>query len=125
MKTNKLILTLSILSILTIVSVSPVFAIDNCDQNLTVQFEDTLKRLLNMFSWLRLPLATLAGKLMGNGFIYGEFFNLDKILYSLWGMSRTFANYLVGILILYTLSEKLLTEEDFNGPEMMKYILKM
>lgn len=125
MKTNKLILTLSILSILTIVSVSPVFAIDNCDQNLTVQFEDTLKRLLNMFSWLRLPLATLAGKLMGNGFIYGEFFNLDKILYSLWGMSRTFANYLVGILILYTLSQKLLTEENFNGPEMMKYILKM
>jgi hypothetical protein len=59
-----------------------------------------MNRILSLLSWLWIPIATIAGKLMGNGFLYGEFINLDKVLYFLRNMSRTFANFLVVGLII-------------------------
>ncbi len=61
---------------------------------------------------------------MGNGFIYGEFFNLDKVLYFLWNLSRTFANFLIVALIIGELIKQFWWG-GIDGPKMMKYILKM
>lgn len=61
---------------------------------------------------------------MGNGFIYGEFFNLDKVLYFLWNLSRTFANFLIVVLIIGELIKQF-TGGGIDGSKMMKYILKM
>lgn len=61
---------------------------------------------------------------MSNGFVYGEFINLDKVLYYLWNISRTFANFLVVWLVLY----HIITEhviQTFNSSNLIKYITKM
>ena len=45
---------------------------------------------------LALPILIIAGKAIDNSMVYGTFMNLDKPLYMLWNMSRTFANFAVG-----------------------------
>jgi hypothetical protein len=115
-----------ILSGILLLSISPVFAATiNCDPNsMTDQLTNLLNRILALFSWLWIPFAIFAGKLMGNGFIYGEFFNLDKVLYFLWNLSRTFANFLIVVLIIGELIKQF-TGGGIDGSKMMKYILKM
>lgn len=115
-----------ILSAIFFLSISPVFASTaDCSTNgLTEQLTNLLDRILALFSWLWIPFAIFAGKLMGNGFIYGEFFNLDKVLYFLWDLSRTFANFLIVVLIVGELIKQF-TGGGIDGSKMMKYILKM
>ena len=93
--------TIIIVSVLLLLSTSSVFAADDCiNKDLSTQLVNLLTWIMAMLSWLWIPFAILAGKLMGNGFVYGEFFNLDKILYFLRNLSRTFANFLVVVLII-------------------------
>ena len=115
-----------ILSGILLLSISPVFAATiNCDPNsMTDQLTNLLNRILALFSWLWIPFAIFAGKLMGNGFIYGEFFNLDKVLYFLWNLSRTFANFLIVVLIIGELIKQF-AGGGIDSSKMMKYILKM
>lgn len=115
-----------ILSGILLLSISPVFAATiNCDPNsMTDQLTNLLNRILALFSWLWIPFAIFAGKLMGNGFIYGEFFNLDKVLYFLWNLSRTFANFLIVVLIIGELIKQF-AWGGIDSSKMMKYILKM
>ena len=109
-----------------LLSISPVFAAAvNCDPNsMTEQLTTLLNRVLALLSRLWIPFAMFAGKLMGNGFVYGEFFNLDKVLYFLWNMSRTFANFFVVVLIIGELIEQF-GSGGIEGSKMMKYILKI
>lgn len=96
-----------------------------CDtKELSTQLADLLTWVLAMLSWLRIPIAIFAGKLMNNGFIYGEFFNLDKVLYFLRNISRTFANFLVIALIIGELIKQFWSG-GINQWKMMKYILKL
>jgi hypothetical protein len=96
-----------------------------CDaKTLSQQLVDLLTWILGMLSWLWIPIAIFAGKLMNNGFVYGEFFNLDKVLYFLRNMSRTFANFLVVALIIGELIKQFGAGGIDQG-KMMKYILKM
>ena len=116
-----------ILSGLLFVSISQVFAVgaQPCDPNsLTDQLANLLDRILALFSRLWIPFAIIAGKLMGNGFIYWEFFNLDKVLYFLRNMSRTFANFMVVVLIIGELIKQF-WDWGIDGPKTMKYIIKM
>ena len=88
---------------LSCMMMSTVFAADvTCTQtDITCQLAQITERMLNILSRLWIPLAIFAGKLMGNGFIYGEFINLDKVLYFIWNLSRTFANFLIVALIVW------------------------
>lgn len=117
----------TLLSAMILFMISPVFAADGnqCTTNsLTQQAIDWFNVLLSLLSRLWIPLATFAGKLMWNGLLYGEMLNLDKVLYYLWNMSRTFANFAVLILIFWKIGEDLLAKK-FDGWDMMKYILKV
>ena len=110
-----------------LLSISSVFAIGSqeCDPNsLTDQLANLLDWILALFSRLWIPFAIFAGKLMDNGFIYWEFFNLDKILYFLWNMSRTFANFMVVVLIIWELIKQF-SDWWIEWSKIMKYILKM
>jgi hypothetical protein len=111
-----------------LISFSQVFA-----QNTTIGCNETqwteqliaiLSRGMTMLSWLWIPIAMLGGKLMGNGFIYGEFFNLDNVLFSLWKISSTFANFLVVIFIIQELVSQFWSG-GIDKWKMTKYILKM
>ena len=74
-----------------------------CTTDMTGQVTNLLNILLSFVSWIWVILAMLAGKLMTNGLTYGEFLNLDKVLYYLWNISRTFANFLVVGLLLFNI----------------------
>ena len=94
-----------------------------CPTDTTEQVTSLLNIILTFLSWIWIVLATLAGKLMTNGFVYGEFMNLDKVLYYLWNMSRTFANFLIVWLLLYTIISKAL-KGPLNGGEIVEFIVK-
>ena len=48
---------------------------------------------IDLFSWLWIVVGNLAGKLMTNAFVYGEFMNLDIYLRKIWQIVRTFTNF--------------------------------
>jgi hypothetical protein len=100
------------------------FAADCNSKEMSQQLADLLTWFLAMLSWLRIPIAIFAWKLMNNGFLYGEFFNLDKILYFLRNISRTFANFLVIILLIGELIKQF-GSGGIDKSKMMKYIIKM
>lgn len=124
---SKKIIKYTLLSAMILFMISPVFAADGNEcttSTLTQQAIDGFNIVLSLLSRLWIPLATFAGKLMWNGLLYGEMINLDKVLYYLWNMSRTFANFAVLILIFWKIGEDLLAKK-FDGWAMMKYILKV
>ena len=104
--------------------IAPAQAADVCPDDMTAQVTNLLNILLSFLSRLRIPLATFAWKLMGNGFVYGEFMNLDKVLYYLWNLSRTFANFLIVGLLLYKIIWDSLGWK-LDQSEVVKYIVKM
>jgi hypothetical protein len=58
-------------------------------------FASLIDIVLRLLGWFWIPFATIAGKMMTNSMIYGEFLNLDKTLYMLRNISRTFSNFAV------------------------------
>ena len=60
---------------------------------------------------------------MSNSILYGEFINIDKILYVLRNMSRTFANFLAAGMILWEVIQGIIGEND--GTAIMKKVLRV
>ena len=79
--------------------------------------------ILRLLTWFWIIPATLAGKLMSNSILYGEFINIDKILYVLRNMSRTFANFLAAGMILWEVIQGIIGEND--GTAIMKKVLRV
>lgn len=79
--------------------------------------------ILRLLTWFWIIPATLAGKLMSNSILYGEFINIDKILYVLRNMSRTFANFLAAGMILWEVIQWIVGEND--GTAIMKKVLRV
>lgn len=73
------------------------------DANTTEILATFLDILLRLMGWFWIPFATIAGKLMMNSMIYGEFLNLDKTLYMLRNISRTFANFAIAAIIIWSI----------------------
>lgn len=79
-----------------------VFAQTPSDEaTLTMDVAQAFDILIGFLSWGRVLLANIAGKLMTNDLVYGEFINLDSILYQLWNISKNFANFGLGFFFLY------------------------
>lgn len=87
----------------------------------TVSF---MNLFLNLLAWLWIPFATIAGKLMSNSMVYWEFINMDKVLYMLWNISRTFSNFLAAGLILYSIITGI-TSWEIDKNALMKKIMKI
>jgi hypothetical protein len=67
-----------------------------------------------------LPVLIIAGKAMDNSMVYGEFINLDKPLYMLRNLCRTFANFAVGGVLLRKVIEYIFTNWDGKSPAFLK-----
>lgn len=63
------------------------------ETSLTMDIAQVVDLLIGILSWAWVVLASIAGKLMTNDLVYGEFINLDNVIYQLWAISRNFANY--------------------------------
>lgn len=101
-----------------------VFAQSSVSQDTTYTITQTLNILLSFLSWFWIRLASFAGKLMMNGFVYGEFMGLDKTLYYLRNLSRTLANFLlVGVLLAWV--AKGITSKEFNIRDTAQQVLKL
>ncbi len=92
---------------------------------MTDQMTRWLNVLLSLLSWIWIWLASFAGKLMTNGFVYGEFMNLDKVLYYLWNLSRTFANFLIVGLLLMKIVKDLMSSQWIDGKTLTKYVVQL
>lgn len=64
-----------------------------------------IAQVIDMLTWLlsraRILLASFAGKLMTNELVYGEFINLDSLLFQFWTIMKNFANYGLGLFFIY------------------------
>lgn len=91
--------------------VNQTFAANSCApetiEGLTY-LKNALMRIWDIASWMWILLGNLAGKLMTNTLIYGEFMNFDTFLWKIWQISRTFANYTIWFLFLYHILKYLL-----------------
>jgi hypothetical protein len=60
-----------------------------------------LDLLVNFLSRGWIILANLAGRLMSNDLVYGSVFGLDNVLWRIWNLMRTFANFTIGFGFLW------------------------
>lgn len=86
--------------------VIPVFAADQVSPETT----STLEKIKNILMWigdlvsrLWVILGNVAGKLMTNAMVYGEFMNLDTYLWKIRHIARNFVNYAIWLFFLYSI----------------------
>lgn len=84
---------------------------------------NTLWSILNILYIIALPVLIIAGKAMDNSMIYGEFMNLDRPLYMLWNLSRTFANFAIGWVLLWKIFMYIFKDWWGNAPAILKDII--
>ena len=91
--------------------VNQTFEANSCDPESIAgitYIKNALMRIWDIASWMWILLGNLAGKLMTNTLIYGEFMNFDTFLWKIWQISRTFANYTIWFIFLYHILKYLL-----------------
>jgi len=76
----------------------------------------TMKTLLSILSWLRIILASIAGKFMVNDMIYWWFLHLDTTLWTLRNVIKNFANFVLWFMLIWTVLKNLFTVWDMSGP---------
>ena len=57
-----------------------------------IKFYQSVGQGLYSFTW---PLLVIGGTFMTNQVIYGTFLGMDKQLWKMWNVMRTFANYII------------------------------
>lgn len=60
-----------------------------------------LTAIIDFASWIWVLLAIIAGKVMTNDLVYGEFLKLDTILWQMRVVARQIATFAIGFLFLY------------------------
>lgn len=79
---------------------------------MTMDIANIVDLIIGILSWWWVLLANLAGKLMTNQFVYGEFINLDVILYQMWNVAKNFANFGLGFFFIYQIFSYFFGEEQ-------------
>lgn len=92
-------------------------------ENLTDTLFNVLWAGLNLLYLITLPVLVIAGKAMDNSMIYGEFINLDKPLHMLRNLSRTFANFAIGWVILRKVVQYIFNFSDNKSPAFLKSMM--
>lgn len=62
-----------------------------------------LQKLINMIYLILRPFLVVAWKFLSNDFVYGSAFGIDNVLWKLWQLTRTFANYMIWIVFIWSL----------------------
>lgn len=68
--------------------------------------------LLDFLSWLWVVPAVVAGKLMTNEFVYGEFIGLTTLLWKIWQAMKTFAYITLWLVFLWLILKHFVMQED-------------
>ena len=70
---RQIIITCLVILVMTKLTSADVFAQSSTSQDVTYTITQTLNIVVSFLSWFWIWLASFAGKLMMNGFVYGEF----------------------------------------------------
>ena len=99
--------------------ISFVFAEDSTSQvcsRWVTEFMDTLYRITQLCSWLRIVLAKFVGKLMTNALVYAEAFQMDTYLWKIWQMVRNLVNFAIGFFFLYHILKYVISPSTNEKP---------
>ena len=88
-----------------------VFAQDGSGEH-AAEVSEVFSSFLEILSWLRVVPAVVAGKLMTNDFVYGEFINLTTILWQLWQAMRVFAYLVLGFVFIGMILRFFIKQEE-------------
>lgn len=81
-----------------------------------------LNQLIELLAWLWIPLAMIAGKLMTNTFVFGEFINFDIYLRGMWNISKVLANLTIGFFFFWRVRDLIFLPDKLTGSEVGKSI---
>ena len=77
---------------------------------------DTLYRITQLCSWLRIVLAKFVGKLMTNALVYAEAFQMDTYLWKIRQMVRNLVNFAIGFFFLYHILKYVISPSTNEKP---------
>lgn len=104
-----------IIGMVIVFSFYPAFAAGECDWATKDAIETIyvfVSNLWKFFSWIWLVLWNFAGVLMTNVMVYWEFIHLDSLLWKIWQMSRTIANYALWFMFMYYIFKYIFFKDD-------------
>lgn len=69
-------------------------------------FMDIVLKIIYMIIW---PMLFLAGIALDNSMVYGSFFHMDAPLWSFWNITKNFANFALGFMVLFAILKSILS----------------
>lgn len=73
---------------------------------------DGLQAIMQIIYILLWPLMFISGIALDNSLVYGEFINLDSILWSMWNVSKNLANFALGFFVLFEIIKFVFLAQD-------------
>lgn len=83
---------------------------------------DILQALLQIIYIIMWPLLFIAGLALDNTLVYGEFINLDGILWTFWKISQNLANFALGGLVLFEVIKYVFLSTNSNLDSVYKVL---
>ena len=83
----------------------------------TMKLVNEFYEILDKISRIWIIIAKLAWKLMTNGMIYWEAFQLDSYLWKIWQMVRNMVNFAIGFYFLYHILRFILSPSKDSTPQ--------
>jgi len=115
-----------IIVMIIVFSFYPTFAADKCDWAVA----DTIQQINVFFwnawrfcSWIWILLWNYAWVLMTNAMVYWEFLWLDSLLWKIWQISRSMANYALWAMFIYGIFKYIFTQEWEAWSKIIKNML--
>ena len=68
-----------------------------------INFANTLEMVLRALYLIMWPLLAIAGASLDNSLVYGEIFKLDVSLWQFWQIMRSFANFALGFMFVWSI----------------------
>lgn len=113
-KYKKYVIIILLIWCLALFMPDTVFANANINQE-PPAFVDLLNMLLNIFSWLWMLLATIAGKFMTNAFIYNSTYFSEATLFKMRQWVRTFVNFFIWFLFIFLIFKSFWSWDSTTG----------
>ncbi len=109
---NKNIKTVSLFILVCLLFLPICFAAEWETWTMWQSVANFLHLLISILSWIRILIATLAGKLMTNSIVYWEFIHLDQALRKLRNIMKNVANFSLWLIFLRTVFKYVFSDKS-------------
>ncbi len=119
---SPIIKVMAVLLCISCFFVHPVFATETTTTPLD-SLRSNLNSLLSVLSRLWIVLATIAGKLMTNSWVFGAPIGRDIYLWKIWNITKNFANFALVGIVLWTVIKGLIGKDGVKPMDIIKKTL--